>query len=192
MPAMSALTGCVDDVLTTATDLNNWSTNIDTLCQQTTGRTATAGASTKPLLKLRRSTNQSIPINTPTLISWSSAVTQSGVTWSAGTPTQVTIVTAGWYCITAQVTWASGGGSSLRGINLYINGTSDPTNVPTSFTMVMGGPSVATVRHQIEGYEHLTAGATVYLGVYQSSPAAINLVPSPYGVWSTITWDAPY
>lgn len=189
---MSALNTCTDGVLVSAADLTNWAVNLDVLCQQTTGRTAAAGASTKPILKLNRNATQSVANNTTTLINWTTAVAQSGVTWAVGTPTQITIVTAGWYAITAQVTWVAGAAASERSISVLVNGTVVPTNITASFLMRMGGVSVATVRHQVEGYEHLNVGATVYIGTYQNTGGAINLLNTPYGTWCTLVWDAPY
>jgi hypothetical protein len=189
---MTALSTATDGALTVAADLTTWASNIDTLCQQTTGRTAAAGASTKPLLKLSRNATQSVANNTTTLINWTTVGVQSGVTWSAGTPTQITIITPGWYAITAQVVWVAGAAASERSVSVFVNGTVVPTNIPTSFLMRMGGVSIGTVRHQVEGYEHLAAGATVYIGCYQNSGSTINLVNTPYGTWCTLTWDAPY
>lgn len=64
---------------------------------------------------------------------WSTNTTLSNVTWetevldtdtmfTAGTPTRITITTAGLYLVTGKITWSSGTAGSYRHVGFYVNG----------------------------------------------------------------------
>src|SRR5690242_3006299 len=128
MPAMQATTNFVDGVVVHQGDLNNLSTNINTLCQQTTGKTPAQAASSKPITQVDLNATQSIPDTAITLISWNLASTSiTDTIWVASAPTVLTIVTPGWYSMDLQVCWANGTMNN-RVIGMMVNGTTPTAN----------------------------------------------------------------
>lgn len=195
MPAMSALTSFTDGNVVHQADLNNYGTNIDTLCQQTTGKTAAAAKSSKAITQVERNANLSIADGgaSPIIITWNTASQQiTDTLWTAGSPTVLTVVTAGWYQMNLQVTWASAV-LSIRTSGIMVNGTVQATNsiASTSFSSTSTNVSY----QQVGAYYRLAAGATIYGFVYQSSGGAVNLNPTSVlapGTYLAVRWDAPY
>jgi hypothetical protein len=189
MVAMNALTSFVDGTFPHQADLNNYGSNIDALCQLTTGKTAASGVSSKPLCRVSLNANQSIPDSTITVVSWNAAGANTDNMWVASQPTQLTVQTAGWYAILLQDSW-TGATQSNRSCGIMINGTSEATNgvAKNWFAGSLNGPWY----HQVVAYEHLAAGATIYGYVYQVSGGALNLVTSVPGTYLSARWDAPY
>lgn len=189
MPSMTAPTNFTDGVVVHQADLNNLSTNLDSLCQITTGKTAASGVSTKPIVRVGLNANQSIPDSTITVVSWNAASTNTDNMWVASQPTQLTVQTAGWYQILMQTAW-NGATQSNRSCGVMINGTSEAVNgvAKNWFAGSLNGPWY----HQVLAYEHLAAGATIYGYVYQVSGGALSLVTSVPGTYLSARWDAPY
>lgn len=189
MPSMSALTSFTDGVVVHQGGLNNLSTNIDTLCQLTTGKTAASGVSSKPLCRTSITSSQSIPDSTITVISWNTANASTDNMWVSSVPTSMVVQTAGWYAITVQASW-NGATQSNRSIGVMINGTTESVNgvAKTWFAGSLNGPWY----HQVTAYEHLAVGATIYGYVYQVSGGALSLVTSTPGTYMSARWDAPY
>lgn len=195
MPAMQAVTNFVDGNVVHQGDLNNLSTNIDTLCQQTTGKTAAQAASSKPVTQVDINANQSIPDTTLVLVSWNLASTSiTDTIWVASAPTVLTIITPGWYAIEFQVCWSSGRMQN-RVIGMMVNGT-----VPTANSVAElndGFQSITDVtlfKQRVSAYVHLSQGATLYGYVVQTSGGAINIVPNSVsypGTFMSVRWDAP-
>jgi hypothetical protein len=191
---MSALSTFTDGVLVHQGQLNNLPTNIDALCQQTTGKTAAAGASTKPLLKVHLTASQSVPNNLDTFLNWGTTSVNSDGMWLGTAPVnRIIINTPGWYRIIAQATWViTGAGASHRVINIYANGTNDSLNVVSSFNTITGGVVVNNFRNQVCAYERLAAGTSLYIAVGHSIGSTTTVVSTPFGTWCAIRWDAPY
>jgi hypothetical protein len=192
VPAMTALSTFTNGSVTTAAAVNNLPTNIDALCQQTTGFPAARGASSKPLVKVIRNATQLAIGNTFALINWTSTIVDNSHMWGASPASQLLVTIPGWYRISAQATWAYGPVNYEFCVQIYLNGTADPANVPASHDMLLGANPDGNPRQQVHAYEHLAAGATIYLGVYQNTGADRDVVPAPYGTWMTAAWDAPY
>jgi hypothetical protein len=186
---MTSLTSFTDGVVVHQGGLNNLSTNIDTLCQLTTGKTAASGVATKAITYAALTGSQSISDSTITVISWNVASTSTDNMWVSSLPTQMTVQTAGWYHILLQTSWA-GATQSNRSCGIMINGTSEATNgiAKTWFAGSLNGPWY----HQVSAYQHLAAGATIYGYVYQVSGGALNLVNTVPSTWMSARWDAPY
>jgi hypothetical protein len=193
MPAMQATTNFVDGVVVHQGDLNNLSTNINTLCQQTTGKTPAQAASSKPITQVDLNATQSISDTVITLISWNLASTSiTDTIWVASAPTVLTIVTPGWYSMDLQVCWANGTMNN-RVIGMMVNGTTPTAN---SIAEVNAGNSttVTLFKHRCTAYAHLNQGATVYAYCLQTSGGAINLNPNSVaypGTFMSVRWDAP-
>jgi hypothetical protein len=193
MPAMQAVTNFVDGTVVHQGDLNNLSTNIDTLCQQTTGKTAAAAASSKPLAQVDMNAVQSIPNSTATLISWNLASTQITDTfWVASVPTQLTVVTAGWYNMDLQVCWDNGA-TTNRVIGMMVNGTTPSANSISEINYI--GTTTTVFKHRATAYAHLSVGATIYAYVSQNSGGgSLNINPTSIsfpGTFMSVRWDAP-
>lgn len=194
MPAMQATTNFVDGVVVHQGDLNNLSTNINTLCQQTTGKTPAQAASSKPITQVDLNATQSIPnADAITLISWNLASTSiTDTIWVASSPTVLTIVTPGFYMMDLQVCWASATLTN-RVCGIMVNGTT-PTANSVGENNFTGVTSAAPYKHRCTAYVHLNQGATVYAYVAQDSPGALNINPNSVafpGVFMTVRWDAP-
>ena len=195
MPAMMPPTTFVDSNIVRQADLNNYSTNIDTLCQINTGKKASTGVSAKPACKLILSGNFSVPTGGATgVVTWGSAPYNNDTMWSSVNPDHMVIQTPGWYRIRAQTYWgaATGGASpSERATNIHLNGLLDPLNVTASSNLNMSG--TASVTAQVIAFERLTLGAAIYVGVWQNSGVAVPLKPNgSWGTWFTASYEAPY
>ncbi|MFC0438749.1 hypothetical protein [Kutzneria buriramensis] len=190
MVAMTALTSFVDGNIPHQGDLNNYGTNIDALCQLTTGKTAASGVSSKPLVKVALNANQSIAGNTLTIPSWNAASANTDNMWVVSNPTFLTVRTAGWYAILLQTSWASGT-LTERNLGIMINGTTENTN-SVAKNDYFGSPA-DNIYLQVTAYEHLAVGATIYGYVYQTSGGSLNLLSAaPAGTYLSARWDAPY
>jgi hypothetical protein len=192
MPAMLPVTTFVDGVVVHQGDLNNLSTNIDTLCQQTTGKTAAQGASSKPLAQVDMNAVQSIANTTVTVISWNLASTQvTDTMWVASQATQLTVVTAGWYAMDLQVCWDNGLNSN-RVIGMMVNGTTPTANSISEVNYI--GTTTSVFKQRATAYAHLSVGATIYAYVNQTSGGSLNINPNSIsypGTYMSVRWDAP-
>lgn len=195
MPSMTSLTSFVDGTMVHQGDLNNLSTNINTLCQQTTGKTAAQGASSKPITQVDLNATRSIPDTSTTVISWNLAsASVTDTLWVSSNPTWLTIVTPGWYVMDLQVCWASATVSN-RVIGIMINGTTPSAN-SISETNFVNPATTSLFKHRTTAYAHLAAGATIYAYVsQQSGGGALNINPNSVsypGTFMSVRWDAPY
>jgi len=193
MPAMQPVTNFVDGVVVHQGDLNNLGTNINTLCQQSTGKTAAAAASSKPITQVDLNATQSVPDGTLALVSWHVASTSiTDTIWVASTPTVITVVTPGWYAIDIQICWASAAQTN-RVVGIMVNGTT-PTSNSIGEIDAANGSVVGLFKHRCTAYAHLSQGATIYAYVVQVSGGAVNLNPSSVsfpGTFMSVRWDAP-
>lgn len=187
---MSALTTFVDSVVVHQGGVNNLSTNIDTLCQLTTGKTAASAVSTKPLIEVALNANQSMPNNSVQVISWNVANSNTDNMWVVSSPASLTIQTSGWYSILMQVSWASGT-LSERNCGIMVNGLTESVNSVAKNDFQNSAAS-GSIWFQVQAYKHLAAGATVYGYIYQSSGGALNLLSAVPGTYLSARWDAPY
>lgn len=187
MPSMSALTTFTDGAVVHQADLNNLSTNIDALCQITTGKTAASGVSTKPMAMVHISADKLITNNVDALISWDVADYNTDNMWVGSQPTQFTVQTAGKYRVNVVTVWANNA-SGIRSTKIMVNGTSN-ANVVTS-TIITPVSSIETA-YTTTCTVALAANATVYLDVFENSGSNINVRTTFGGTWATIEWCAP-
>ncbi|MCW2900917.1 MAG: hypothetical protein JWO67_3182 [Streptosporangiaceae bacterium] len=187
----------VDGSIVRQADLNTLSTDVDTLCQLTTGKTAASGVSLKPAVRVTLSSAQSIANQaggTLEIVKWGTRVYDSDSMWSSFAPDHIVINTPGWYRVMAHVWWDSATGAnttSERIVQLFLNGILDWANVTASSSENITG-SGAFIQ-TVTGIEHLGAGAALYVGVWQTSGAALNMLTN--GTWGTsltAVWEAPY
>jgi hypothetical protein len=190
VPAMSPITQFVDGVLVDAAALNNLSTNIDTLSQLATGKAAASGVTSKPVLKLKRTAALSIASSTtPTVLTWDTQLLDTDNMWLTGQV--ITIQTAGWYRIDLQVTWVSGSASQRQAL-IYVNGSTDPTNLAALKDERLGRTN--PIAQQVRLYDRFAAGTTLRAGALQTTGGSLALDPSTNygGVWMSVAWDAPF
>jgi hypothetical protein len=188
MVAMSALTSFVDGTIPHQGDLNNYGTNIDTLCQLTTGKTAASGVSSKPMCKVAINANLGIATNVDAVTIFNVANYNTDNMWVASQPTQVTIQTAGKYRVVVQGDWAANA-TNTRSVKILVNGT---TNSNAVASCEVGAAPINDTIIQAVACESLAIGATVYMGVNQNSGGSLNLGTSLGGTFMIVEWVAPY
>jgi hypothetical protein len=196
VPATIANPTFVDGTLVGQADLNRLSFNLDALSQNLLGKPASAGYSTKPICKVNLTSNFSVPTGaggTNQIVTWNNVVFDNDGMWPGSPADHMVIQTPGWYRIMAQAWWASAAASE-RVVQILINGIADPLNVVATTTQNLG--STSAYHHQVVAYEHLQAGASLYVGVFQNSGASLNLTTNnsvgSWGTWWTCAWHAPY
>jgi hypothetical protein len=190
--AMMAPTNFTDGVLVRQADLNNLSTNLDALCQITTGKTAASGVASKPLCKLQRNAPQLISSVVNTLVQWDTEIVDTDNMWVPSVPDHMTVQTPGWYDIKFQYHIDAGGNAPTERVaEIFVNGTST-SNTAGSMDSVMS--RVQGTRIQCVATEHLAAGATIYANLYQDSGVPLNIASSTttWRVFLVAEWTAPY
>jgi hypothetical protein len=189
MVAMTALTSFTDGVIVRQAELNNLASNIDALCQMTTGKPASLGHSSKPMALVRINANQDIPGNTDTLINWNAADYDTDNLWVPSVPNHFTVNTAGKYVIRTGVIWnanANGG----RITKIFVNGTANPNAVATTD---ISASNVFETSYTTESPAvPLAYGATVYVNTWQNGVNPLTLSSAYGGTWLSIEWVAPY
>jgi len=118
---------------------------------------------------IRRTTNQSIPNNTTTTISFDTEVTDVGDLWDAGLPDRITLTEPGVYMCGAQVRWAT----NLNGERLLLAVGS----VGGGFVSDNRVPGAGNFDHSMSGKIVITSAENVRLKVFQSSGVALNVKP---------------
>lgn len=119
---------------------------------------------------LIRTSNQSINSGTDTAISWQSAVTLSGITWSSGTnPSRVTAQTTGWYMVVGNIRFVANATGTRR---MWIRKNGVDLNWHISDNNPSGS---AASRMNIAGPVQLDASDYVELCVNQGSGGALNV-----------------
>ena len=98
--------------------------------------------------------------------------------WAPGSPTLVTIVTPGWYWVTLQVSFASGG-ASRRQCSLLVNGTSDPADVAAQRDEWLGVTSLAHIQCQL--YDRFAVGDVIR--GYALSGTSLSTDRTEGGTW---------
>lgn len=189
MPSMAAWPTFTDGTVVHDTAMNLLSTNGDTLCQITTGKTSASGVSAKPSARVMRVANQSIANTTNVQPSWDTETYDTDNLWVSSTATQFTIQTAGKYRITVNTDWAVNG-TGYRATRIQVNGTADANTIASVVLPAIAGVDTVT---SVTDTAQLAAGATVSVIVSQNSGAALNLGSTTgYGGSSaTIEWISP-
>lgn len=146
--------------------------------------TATLGGlpprSIVPQVKLKVS-GQSIPNSTNTLISWSSAVSNTDTMWASGTPTQITVQTAGTYVVTINIGWASNG-TGFRFVFGLLNGTTAGFAVCKNQQAgaAFAVAAIGTTQTVSAVLPNLAVGNTFFVLVNQGSGGALSTVNNAF------------
>lgn len=136
----------------------------------------------RPVARVERVTAQSIPNNTPTAISFTSAVTDSHVMWNVGNPTRLTIQVDGFYLMGFSGRWASA--NAIREVFFR----------QTNFNFVaeldrQSQIKVAAVSHDFSANYNwfFTAGDYIEIVAFQTSGVALDIsgdATSPMNFWA--------
>ena len=131
-------------------------------------------------IRVERSTNQSIPNDTWTALSFDAIITEEKPAttsqWSSGSPTRLICRLPGYYLVNAHVRFAANA-TGIRGINLLKNGTIGLTSIKSvGFT---GSDPVILCNVIVK----LDTGDYVETQVYQNSGAALDAVASSHNLY---------
>lgn len=196
MPSMAALPTFADGKLVQQGQLNSVTAGVDTLCQITTGKTASSGVASKPIGYWYRNANQSIASGTDTIVSWTTESYDTDNMWSVGAADHLLIATPGKYVITAQVDWTPNA-TGYRAQRILLNGTNRNTDVISEYSFPVTGSAVESI-FQVETYPlALVAGDVIYLQVRQQSGVALSAIGAADpktvfgGTWISAEWVAP-
>lgn len=192
----------VNNTIPVAADLNALSAGIDNLATITLGRGTGLSKATgrnpggRPAFKVYTASNQSIANIVTQIVTWDAAAldTEGGAQFVLNNSDRVTVWTAGWYRIKAQVAFPFGAANE-RAVNLHLNGTAIANIVASSntATYIPAGSTSGNVRMQLSAMLHLPVGAQLYLSAYQASGAALDLLPAgQWGSWMAGQWINPY
>jgi len=133
-------------------------------------------------IRVERSTNQSIPNNTWTALSFDTIVSEEKPAttgqWSSGSPTRLTCRLPGYYLINAHVRIAQNA-TGARGINLMKNGTPLLANI---FSPASGFDS----NFQVNATVKLDTGDYIEAKAFQNSGAALDAVATSNNLY--IEW----
>jgi hypothetical protein len=177
---MTALPSFADGQIVTAANLNAVRQNIDNLSLISTGRLAQEGKSARPGVRLRLLNKQLVQKSTTSTIAWELSQRDTDFMWTSTRPNQLTVRTAGWYRVCAQVVWdfaaTATAGQVERVAQIMVNGTGDTfdpatTNVTASSNTLMGNTSGSAlptrpVRQQVCDLFALPENTTIYIGVW--------------------------
>jgi len=169
------------DVMVTALTLNAVGSNLTNLYNYTMGGFRTL----KPLCVLRVAGTVSIPSSTDRVIAWDTADVNYDSMWSSGSPTFMTVNTAGVYRLSVQPAHANSAGGiwQLAGYVL-INGTAVATNAVAGFNIdgYMGTCSALV---------GLSVGNTIYGSIFQATGLSQNLRTTDGGCRMVAEWVSP-
>lgn len=167
-----ALATFVDGTVVHQGDLNGLVTNINILADNTAGKRQ-ASQYLRPKLTLAKSTTQAVNDATIGLVNWTSAGTNTDNMWSASTPNQINIQTAGLFHLNFSCLFQNGltssGNRSI--VWILVNGTALGNIIAGNSASIYNNGwwlSTSTV-------VQLAAGASVYFAAYQESGATATL-----------------
>lgn len=187
MPSMTAWSTFTDGTVVHQAALNNLSTNGDTLCQITTGKTSASGVSSKPICEAHLTGTQSIAASTDTLISWNASAYNTDNLWTASQPTQFTVQTAGKYRISVVTDWTANA-TGMRSTKVLVNGTAN-SNAVASF--VGSASNTFDTCYTVEYTVQLAVGAVIYFDTFQNSGGAVTVGTAFGGTSAVVEWVAP-
>ncbi|MGI8425553.1 MAG: hypothetical protein ACR2M4_02950 [Actinomycetota bacterium] len=133
-----------------------------------------SAAAKPPRARVRRTTNQSIPNNASTVLSFDTADYVSDNIWLVGSPTRLVAPVTGIYSVKGGAQFAV----NLTGARLLFI-TKGVTTIATNHSV---GNASWYVGGTVESEINLTAGEYVELLAYQASGAALN-IDVAYPVW---------
>lgn len=115
-----------------------------------------------------KSSNQSINDVSSTKVVWEANDYANGITWDSGN-NQFTVVTAGYYFISASVLFANTVDGSLYGIRIFLNGSE------ITFHQAQSGNAGGTISTMIFDTQSLAVGDHITIYVFHNSGAARDL-----------------
>jgi hypothetical protein len=131
-----------------------------------------ASAGYMPHVLVARTTTQSIPNNTMTTVSYSSALRNEFGMWSAGSPTLVTIPYDGLYAVVHTVLFASQAvAAGIRIARLDVGGVEQVYTV----TPTTSGLNSTVITQQVSYQMVMTAGEQIEGKCFQTSGGALNI-----------------
>lgn len=141
----------------------------------------------RPVVRIRRNTSQSIPNNTLTPVTFSTEIFDIGGYWVIGSPTILTMPETGLYVFGGSGRWAANG-TGTREMGFRRNGTqvlhiNDNPSAPT-----IGAANA--LYHNVTYQYPLDAGDTLELVVRQESGGALNLFADGSSQESIVFWAA--
>jgi hypothetical protein len=91
-----------------------------------------------------------------TVIPWTGVGWDTDTKWASGTPSRLTVVTAGYYLVTVQLSWSGAGGSTTYlNVNVTVNGSTHPR---LGNMVVIIASSFSPTNQLISGILKLNAG----------------------------------
>ncbi len=142
-----------------------------------------------PMVQLRRTTAQSIPNNTGTLVTWEQqAFTNTDGMWTSGA--EITCPTAGVYSVNAAVLW-QGGTQGIRRINIQKNNAGTYGGGGGIIWEINNDATpISVMSLQINALISLAANDTVSIGVLQNQGSAINVNHNAVAnqTWVSLAW----
>lgn len=170
-----------------AAQLNEMAREIERVSEATLGSVDNLS---RPLVTVRRTSAQSIANNTDTIITWQTSDDDPEGMWDPGDPTRLTVITAGLWLAIAQIRWNNNSATGVRNSLMLKNGTNPVTNPfanasqPGSTTGA--GPTLSYVKTI-----RCAAGDPLYLNVYQTSGAAMDVLTNYGGTTFGMVWLGP-
>lgn len=179
---MPILTRVADFTKLQAGTVNPWADEIERVVRAVFGGSNTLTAA--PLVKARRTTNQSIASATFTTITYQVADIDTDGMWDPGTPNRLTFLTPGVWLLVGCPRFSATAGQ--KRIYLTKNGTDIATNT-IGITDAAAGSSII----QVVVPARFVAGDQIYLVAYQDSGAGQNLQTDVGGTYLTGFWLGP-
>lgn len=170
----------------TAGRANSYATEIERLA---TGLFGSLTNTTRPLTVVRRTSNLAVLNNTPLVITWQTASKDSAQLpmWDPGTPSVLTVRTAGQYLLLGQVLWDVGS-TGIRASALLKNATTDAGSIGDNAVPAISGAFLSTATI---GVEQLVAGDLIRLDGYQTNGANLNMLTTKGGTRLAALWLGP-
>ena len=135
-----------------------------------------------PATRIRRTTNQSIAASTETIISFDAERYDTDNMWVVGTPTRITMNTAGLYDIKATVAFSAGGGSWTSYMFFRVNGTTRIAQTQTLAPDTLGTTLTLATTWKFAATDY------VEVGVWQNSGTEDVLSTASYSPEFSATW----
>lgn len=134
----------------------------------------------RPSARVSATTNQSIPANTMTFVTWVTEEYDNAAIANLGVNNdRLTFTQAGWWLVAAEVNWSSNGNATVNGrLGILVPNLS---SVVCHHTL-RGAQNMDTEMSLIMLYRCVTVGDFVRLQVRQESGAALNISARSFSV----------
>lgn len=138
-----------------------------------------------PTCVIKRTSTLSITLNTPTVVTFQAEQTSDldGMYDLAGAPTLLTVVTEGWYVLSAQSRWNTNTAATSQYMDILVNGTTNSASVASNCNFgTTAGSSVQVTSPPVL----LSVGDVVRLLV--ETNVTFSLQTSRGGTWLSAAW----